>query len=134
MTRREQREHIFKLLFFVEFYEKEELGTQVQAYFGESWDDEEPEKKDVTYVCEKFDRICEKLPQIDALLAGASEGWKMNRIGKVELALLRLATYEIRFDEKIPDGVAINEAVELAKKFGSTQASAFVNGILAKLV
>ena len=55
-------------------------------------------------------------------------------MGKAELTILRLAVYEMKYDEDIPVGVAINEAVELAKKFGSEEAPAFVNGILAKLV
>ena len=55
-------------------------------------------------------------------------------MGKVELTILRLALFEIRYDEEVPDKVAINEAVELAKKFGGDESPAFVNGILAKLV
>ena len=73
------------------------------------------------------------LPEIDLLLEGAARGWKLSRIGKVELTILRLAVYEMRFDEDIPEKVAINEAVELSKKFGGDEAPAFVNGVLAKL-
>ena len=61
-----------------------------------------------------------------------TEGWSTRRIGRVELAILRLAVYEIKEDESIPEKVAINEAVELAKKYGGNESSSFVNGILAK--
>lgn len=57
-----------------------------------------------------------------------------NRMGKVEVSLLRLATYEILYDEEIPEKVAINEAVELAKRYGTDDSSSFVNGILGELV
>jgi len=64
----------------------------------------------------------------------AREGWRLNRIGRVELNILRLAVYEMKYDEDIPEKVAINEAVELAKKFGGDKSSSFINGVLAKLV
>ena len=75
-------------------------------------------------------RICE----LDELINQVAEGWKTKRMGKVELTILRLAVFELKFDDKIPEKVAINEAVELAKKFGGDDAPAFVNGILAKLI
>lgn len=77
--------------------------------------------------------IVDKLEQIDAWINDKSKGWKTSRMGKVELSIIRLAVYEIKFEEDIPTGVAINEAVELAKKFGTEDAPAFVNGVLAKL-
>ena len=61
-----------------------------------------------------------------------ADNWSTERMGKVELTILRLALFELKFDEQIPTGVAIDEAVELAKKFGQDGSSAFVNGILAK--
>ena len=72
-------------------------------------------------------------PEIDALLDETSEGWRTGRMSKVDLNLLRLAVYEIRFDEDIPTGVAISEAVELAKQFGGEESSSFVNGILGHI-
>lgn len=131
MTRRELREHIFKLLFFVEFYEEEELVQQQQFYLDEL---EGRTEKDEAYILEKYHRIHEKLTEIDELLESVSKGWKRERMGKVELTLLRLAVYEIKYDDDIPVSVAINEAVELAKKFGGDGSPAFINGILAKLV
>ena len=63
----------------------------------------------------------------------ASKGWKTSRMGKVDLTILRLASYEVLFDEDVPGKVAINEAVELAKKFGGDESPAFINGVLGKV-
>ena len=75
-----------------------------------------------------------KTPEIDEKINEIAEGWRTRRMGKVELTILRLAVFEMKYDEEIPEKVAINEAVELAKKFGGDEAPAFVNGILAKLI
>ena len=75
----------------------------------------------------------EDIPEIDEMLNRTTEGWKTTRMGKVDLAILRLAVYEMKFDEDVPVGVAINEAVELAKRFGRDQSPSFINGILGKL-
>ena len=89
---------------------------------------------DEAYIQGKLDRILEKLSEIDELISTTAKGWTIDRMGKVELTIIRLAVYEIKFDEKIPDSVAINEAVELAKKFGQEESSGFVNGVLARFV
>ena len=81
----------------------------------------------------KFEKIREHLEEIDQLLNETSKGWKTSRMNKVDLNVLRLAVYELKYDEEVPTGVAINEAVELAKKFGGDESPAFVNGILARL-
>ena len=73
------------------------------------------------------------MPEIDELLNENAKGWKTARMNKVDLTILRLAVYEMKWDEDVPDGVAINEAVELAKRFGGESSSSFVNGILGKL-
>lgn len=147
MTRRELREHCFKLLFCADFHEAEEAGEQLEQYFTQPTEEERTPEGiyevlhspaldvvDGTYVKEKVEHIIEKLSDLDDELGRVAEGWSVKRMGKEELAILRLALYEIKFDEEIPDKVAINEAVELAKKFGGADSSAFVNGILAKLV
>ena len=75
-----------------------------------------------------------RLSEIDAMINEAAKGWKTSRMGKVDLTIIRLAVYEMKFEEDIPTGVAINEAVELAKAYGTDESASFVNGILAKLV
>ena len=81
-----------------------------------------------------MERIIEKIPDLDSQINEIAKGWTTKRMGKVELTILRLALFEIQFDEDVPEKVAINEAVELAKKFGGDDSPSFVNGILAKLV
>ena len=127
MTRREEREHIFKLLFLTEFYKEEELEQQEMMYYEGISD---AKQEDLTYIRKKYEKIKENLEQIDGQINEAAKGWRTDRMGKVELTLLRLAVY----DDDIPQGVAINEAVELAKIFGGDTSSAFINGVLAKLV
>ena len=77
--------------------------------------------------------VIEKLEEIDAILNEKATGWKTSRMNKVDLAILRLAVYEIKWDDDVPVKVAINEAVELAKKFSGEEGPAFVNGVLAKI-
>ena len=120
MSRRKVRETIFLLLFRVEFNTQEELQEQIKWYFEERPD---IEGKDQIYIETKIGSILKRLPEIDEL----------ERLGKPELAILRLAVYEITNDANIPTGVAINEAVELAKIYCSEEAPRFVNGVLAKL-
>jgi len=98
-------------------------------------EDEGPFKsRDERMITEKYDKIVEKLQDIDNLINEKATGWNTRRMGKVDLTLLRLAVYEILYDESIPTGVAINEAVELAKKYGQEGSFSFVNGVLAKFV
>ena len=129
MSRRELREQIFKLLFRVEFNKMEDMPEQEQLFFE---DENAARDKDAVYVSEKFRKISDKLAEIDSQLNEKAEGWNTARMSKVDLTILRLAVYEICYDEDVPTGVAINEAVELAKKFGQDASSGFVNGILAK--
>jgi len=130
MSRTELREHIFRMLFRVEFNNAEEMKEQEQFYFEEL---EEATGKDQEYILNKYRAIDEKKEEIDKLLNEVTEGWKTSRMNRVDLTILRLATYEIKWDEDVPTGVAINEAVELAKKYSSDDGPAFVNGVLAKV-
>ncbi|MDD3368427.1 MAG: transcription antitermination factor NusB [Lachnospiraceae bacterium] len=132
MSRRELREHIFKLLFRVEFNAPEDMPEQAKLFMA---DTEDPiNEEDAAYISGKYEKIMEHLEQIDASLNEKTEKWTTDRMGKVELTILRLAVYEILFDDDVPGSVAINEAVELAKKFGQDEASGFINAILAKFV
>ena len=131
MSRRELREQIFKLLFRVEFNKMEDMPEQEELFFADEY---AAADEDAAYISEKYHKICEKLTEIDALLNEKASGWDTGRMSKVDLTILRLAVYEIRYDEDVPTGVAINEAVELAKKFGQDASYGFVNGVLAKFV
>ena len=130
MKRRELREHIFEILFRVEFMSENDMEEQMDLFFE---DLAEARPDDVDYMKNKYLAVREKMPMIDIMIDEKSTGWKTSRMGKVELTILRLAVYEMLFDEDVPVTVAINEAVEIAKKFGGDDTPAFVNGILAKV-
>ncbi|MCQ2507391.1 MAG: transcription antitermination factor NusB [Dorea sp.] len=131
MKRSESREHIFKILFGVEFAEGEELSSQIALYAEEEL--EGAKEAEIAYIRDKAMKVAEKLPEIDEILAANSKGWKTTRMNKVDLSIMRLAVYEMKWDEDVPSGVAINEAVELAKKYSSDQGPAFVNAVLGKI-
>lgn len=133
MSRSKLREKVFQLVFRVAFNDEEELAQQAEYFFG----DEEQEgmtEKEQQQVQEKFNMVVARLNEIDTQINEKSTGWNVSRLGKVELAILRLAIYEIVYDESIPGSVAINEAVELAKKYAAEESPAFINGVLAKFV
>ena len=118
MKRSEVREHIFRILFCVEFCEKEEFEDQVELYF---------------HGHENINDLIEHLDEIDEQISAHTNAWNLERLGKAELSILRLATYEILLDEQVPRKVAINEAVELAKKYCNEKAAPFINGVLSKI-
>jgi N utilization substance protein B len=118
------------MLFRKDFHEANELEEQMQLYMEQL---KEPSVEDYAYLTSRFHSVVEHVEEIDRILSEASSGWKLNRMGKVDLTILRLAVYEMRFDDDIPVKVAINEAVELAKTFGGDESPAFINGVLAKL-
>ena len=130
MNRTELREQIFQLLFRVEFNSLEDMSEQEELFTTTG--DLEFSKADADYIRDKYEKIAEKLPEIDKAINENTKGWDTGRMAKVELTIIRLAVYEIKFDDSVPTGVAINEAVELAKKFGQDGSPAFVNGVLAK--
>ena len=130
MTRRELRENTFVMLFHKEFYEMEEMKEQCELYIEKL---EPLNEKDKEYVCGRVFDIMDKLSEIDTDIEEATEGWNLSRMGKVELSLIRLAYYEMCFDETVPVQVAINEAVELCKIYGGDNSPSFINGVLGKL-
>ena len=130
MTRREIRELIFKMVFRVEFHDEEEIPQQLRLFMDTL---DSASDKDRDYIERKVQDILTHIEEIDAIIDSSAQNWKTSRMAKVELTLIRLAVYEIRFDEEIPTGVAINEAVELAKAYGEDNSAAFVNGVLARI-
>lgn len=147
MTRREMREHCFKMLFGVGFYPPEETAQQAEQYFGSPEEDDtmedgtveiihqvEMKETDRTFLTARVEDMAAKVPELDERLNEVAKGWKTRRMGRVELTILRQALYEMLYDKEVPEKVAINEAVDLAKKYGGKDSPAFINGILAKLV
>ncbi len=146
MTRRQAREHLFIMLFRKDFHKNEELSEQMDLYLESSRDlskddlevyEEEIKElktKDIDELKDRLNKIVEKLDEIDEIISTISTGWGLKRIAKVDLTVMRIAVYEIKYDEDIPNVVAVNEAVEIAKKFGEDTSGSFVNGVLAKLL
>ncbi len=130
MIRTELREHVFKMLFQIEFNDAADMPEHLKLYFESL---EHTTERDKEYIENKYKAIAEKVPEIDDLINEKCEGWKTRRMSKADLTILRLAVYEMKWDEDVPVGVAINEAVELAKKFSGEEGPSFVNGVLAKL-
>ena len=130
MGRSELREHIFKMIFGLEFSENEQIDEQLELYLDQLVDVRE---KDHDYMLAKTKGIAEKVDEIDQIINENTTGWKTSRMNKVDLSILRLAVYEMKWDEDVPVKVAINEAVELAKRFSGEEGPAFINGVLGKI-
>ena len=129
MSRRSARKNAFFLLFQMDFNEAAEFEQVKELFFAEK---EEPvEEGDKAFILSEVEGTREHMAEIDALIEQSAKGWDPERMNKVDLAILRLAVYEMKWGET-PVGVAINEAVELAKKFSSDEAPAFINGVLGK--
>ena len=142
MKRSVLREQVFRLLFRVEFHTPGDMEEQASD-FGDNdcfpLSDEEDEdvilsEKDARLIRERYESIAARLDEIDALINERTVGWDTSRMGKADLTVVRLAVFELMFDEAVPTGVAINEAVDLARKYGQDNSSSFVNGVLARFV
>ena len=133
MKRSELREHIFRMIFGYEFNSDAEMPEQMQLYF-EQLDEEDgvPTEMEVTYIRDKALNVILKTEEIDEMLNTNTKGWKTSRMNKVDLSILRLAVYEMKWDDEVPTGVAIDQAVELAKKYSGDDGPSFINGVLAK--
>ncbi len=127
MNRKQAREEAFILIFEKCFNDDPcdeilKLAEQVRDFEAD------------TYIENVFKGVYDNLDLIDGIISEYSKGWSLKRISKTSLSVLRLAIYEIKFVESIPQAVSINEAVELCKKYAMTDDSAFVNGILSSVV
>lgn len=131
---RTKREKLFLMLFQHEFHESAEYREQIALYNDNYEEDTEGTTVSNEELTERLFDIVDKLGSIDARLNTAISGWKLNRIGKVDITILRLAAYEMKYDDTIPVKVSVNEAVELAKKYGGDSSPSFVNGVLARMI
>ena len=113
------------------FFDEEEFEHQVGLYFED--EGERYSSEDIAYIRSKLTDIIGKEPELDEMTDAASEGWKVSRMNRVDLCILRLAIYEMLYDNEIPYRVAINEAIELAKTFGGDESPSFINGILGNI-
>ncbi len=130
VSRREAREHVMKLLFQKEFIEEDEYEEQALRYL-ERYDVNENQ---YPFILGEYNGAIKYQEEIDHMIKTSSKNWKINRMAKLDLTIIRLAVYEIYYVKDIPTSVAINEAVELGKKYSSDEAPAFINGLLASVV
>ncbi|MBE6036490.1 MAG: transcription antitermination factor NusB [Clostridiales bacterium] len=128
MRRKDARESFMQMLFEMEM-QKDYSRDKMDQFLNEHVD----EAKTPDYFEMLFKAIDEHLAEIDEKLQKASSNWTLDRFNKVDLAILRLAAAELFYCEQIPDAVSINEAVELAKKYGTDDSARFINGVLGKV-
>ncbi|MDD6101984.1 MAG: transcription antitermination factor NusB [Clostridiales bacterium] len=130
MKQSDKRRHVLMLLYLSEFYDRADMDEQLGLY-NEMWINDEESFGQIT---EKYKSIMEKVGVIDPMIAAVSTGWKLERMGKLDLNIMRMAVYEMFYDDTVPAAVAISEAVILAKDYGGDDSSqTFINGILGKL-
>lgn len=127
MNRREARKQAFLLLFQYKF-QPEETETMLEDLFQEKDSGQQKE-----YIKNVVLGAVEKVDELDRVLGEYSKDWSVDRISSVSLAVMRLAAYEMMYVEDIPNAVAVNEAVALAKEYEGEEAAPFVNGVLGKL-
>ena len=123
MNRVKLRENTFKLLYCNDFHNRSEMPKQYDLFWEET---PEVSEEDREFVSNRVDAIAEAINK-------AAVKWTTDRMSKVDLTILRLAYYEMKIDEDIPEKVAVDQAIELAKKYGTDDSPSFVNGVLAKL-
>ena len=130
MSRRGARRNAFYLLFQMDFSEAEEFEQVKELFFAEK---EEPvEEEDKEFILSEVEGVHAHMAEIDEMITASANGWDPARMNKVDLAILRLAVYEMKYGET-PIGVAINEAVELAKIYGNEKDASYVNGVLSTI-
>lgn len=140
MGRRHARESAIQFLYSTDFNKNESLEEMLEDFFETGNESNEIRLQnalstnDKSFAEEIIKGTIEKMQHIDRLIQDNTTGWAKERIAKVDLAILRLALYEIIFRDDIPDSVAINEAIELAKKYSTDESGGFVNGVLGKII
>jgi N utilization substance protein B len=117
-------------MYLTAFNSSEEMPEQAKLYLDGI---EDLDEKDRAFLEQRWQAVSSKEKDIDDLLNSTARGWKTSRFGSCDLAILRVAVYEMKYDDTIPEGVAINEAVELAKQYGGSESPAFINGILGEI-
>ena len=130
MKRRELREHLFKMVFIFSFTPEKDMDEQIDLYLDGI---ENIRESDREYLRNRCCAVHEHIDEIDSLLDRTAKGWTTDRFASADLAILRVACYEMLFDDNIPEGVAINEAVEIAKIYGGDDSPSFINGILGNI-
>ncbi len=127
MTRREARELIMKMLYEMTFHPENDANLLLEGYTQ----DMKGKVKD--FIVNEFNGVLQHQEEIDSIIEASSTNWSINRIAKVDHMLLRMAVYELKWGEDIPQKVAINEAIEIAKVYSTDKSPKFINGILGNI-
>lgn len=135
MSRKTAREVAFKMVFASNF-QTEEISPEdmIEALLKETENNEDIDSKDMEYIKDVVHGVYKNMQSLDEKIKEHLKGWTMDRICKTDLAILRLAIFEILYREDIPYKVSVNEAVELAKAFSEDSSPSFVNGVLAEII
>ena len=126
MSRRAARRHIFSLIFQLEFLKNSDKDALFESYV-ENHGEKLPDSK---FIYEEFSGVYQNLEKIDEIIGETLKAWTTDRLNKADLAILRLAVYEMMYNDEIPASVAINEAVELSKVYCEDDSPGFINAIL----
>jgi len=141
MTRRDARRHAFVLVFQFPFFQEQTIETLAQAkkwyYDGLEHDPDLENARPIGKHAEYIDRVVwgvfDRLTQLDGVIENFLRSWDITRINKIDLAIMRLAIYEMLCEADVSHGTAVNEAVEIAKEFGTDDSPNFVNGVLGNI-
>ena len=131
MNRRKSRETAMKLIY--EMLIKKESFEEIFEDFKEHTE-EDISELDLAYITNTLKGVTENIELIDTTISKYLINWKIDRLSKIDLSILRLAVYEITFEKDIPSIVCVNEAIELAKEYSQDITGAFINGVLGRLV
>lgn len=132
MGRKKARDSAFKCVYQLEFYDKKNINIDEILNFCYIENENEQDEKE--YIEKVLRGINENLEKIDEQILSNLKNWTLSRIAKIDLAILRLAIYEINYMQEIPLKVTANEAVELAKTYGNNDSKSFVNGVIANII
>jgi len=136
MTRRDARRHAFALVFQMPFHENATVQNLAQAkkwYYDDLAKADRPKGKNAEYIDRAVWGVFDRQAQIDGVIENFLRDWDIERISRIDLAIMRLAIYEMLCEADVPVGTAVNEAVEIAKEFGTDESAAFVNGVLGNV-
>ncbi len=132
MTRREARENVFKLIFEIPFYGVERYEERLNLFFNSI--NEKISKDDKQYIIDSVTNCFKNITNIDEQISANLKNWKIERLSKIDLSILRLAVTEISYLDSIPAKVTVNEAVNIAKTYGDDNSPSFINGVLASFI
>lgn len=133
MNRRKSREVAMQFLYEMKI-NKETVDGVISNFQDNNEGSEFLNDIDMNYVRSTIMGVETNISKIDSTIEKYLVNWKLERLSKVDLAILRICTYEIIFEEDTPDAVIINEGIELAKKYSGEKSAAFINGVLANIM